>query len=59
MPSFLDSVGDPNQLITPLGEATTFPESVALAFERYATDIDLFVSLAATSTTSAQLLETI
>jgi hypothetical protein len=53
------TVTDPNQLITPLGETATFPESMASAYERYARDIDQFCVLVDAAPNSARLLDSI
>jgi len=56
---FLETISDPTAIVTALGDAPTFPESLERAYLKYCAAVDLFIQMALTASHSAQLLERI
>lgn len=56
---FLTTIKDPNAVITPIDTAVRFPEILAILLEKYRDHIELFITMAGTAQSSAELLDKI
>jgi hypothetical protein len=54
---FLETIGDPNSVITPIDTAIRFPEILEILLAKYKEDIESFIAMVMKAKSSAELLD--